>query len=56
MKADAKFLRYSEQDWQAINAEVARLSESVDQVRLREELEQLGRDYVSAPSHPIRIA
>jgi hypothetical protein len=52
MKADAKFLRYSEQEWQAISAEVSRLSESIDQVQLRNELEELGRDYVSAPVAP----
>jgi hypothetical protein len=52
MKADAKFLRYSERQWRAIEDEVARLPSRIDKVELvelRDKLEQLGRECVSAP-------
>ena len=53
--ANVKFSRYSEGEWCAIVKEVARVSSSVERhvankVGLRDKLEQLGRDYVSAPS------
>ena len=53
--ANVKFSRYSEGEWCAIVKEVARVSSSVERhvanrIGLRDKLEQLGRDYVSAPS------
>jgi len=49
MKADAKFRRYSEREWHTIEDEVARLPGRVDKVELRDRLERLGRECVSAP-------
>jgi hypothetical protein len=49
MKADRKFSCYSEREWEAIAAVIARLLPFVDMTGLRERLELLGRAYVSMP-------
>ena len=46
MKADAGFVRYSETQWRAIEAEAVRFSGTLD----REELERLGRQCTTAAS------
>jgi hypothetical protein len=52
MRADTRFQRYSEAEWQAISAEVVRVLPSADLPRLRAKLEELGRNYVSGPAAP----